>query len=259
MGAVVECFEGRDKGVPAGYPGFNFVLGEEGSAEEREGVANGERAARRVLRFGVRVLCTSSLCACRTPRSAWCILPSQLSSGAGGRDRGLVETDLRSAGSSSSSSGASVSSGSDLRNGPSRDAVRVRGRLGLALPSISGSRATWRWSKSKGRDALLSRSYRTGMKVVGLLSGGKDSVYNLLHAIANGHEPIALASLGPGDGKGPPFPCASPPLPSELTQGVSKQMSSIRICTRPWAIRVSRPSRRRSTCRSLRTPSRGQR
>ncbi|KAL8291440.1 hypothetical protein RQP46_002418 [Phenoliferia psychrophenolica] len=39
------------------------------------------------------------------------------------------------------------------------------------------------------------------MKTVGLLSGGKDSVYNLLHCIANGHEPVALASLGPGAGK----------------------------------------------------------
>ncbi|KAM0750899.1 hypothetical protein T439DRAFT_325947 [Meredithblackwellia eburnea MCA 4105] len=35
------------------------------------------------------------------------------------------------------------------------------------------------------------------MKVVALLSGGKDSVFNLLHCIANDHEPIALASLGP--------------------------------------------------------------
>ncbi|KAK4053608.1 hypothetical protein OIO90_003847 [Microbotryomycetes sp. JL221] len=35
------------------------------------------------------------------------------------------------------------------------------------------------------------------MKVVGLLSGGKDSVYNLLHTIINGHEPVAVASLGP--------------------------------------------------------------
>lgn len=40
------------------------------------------------------------------------------------------------------------------------------------------------------------------MKVVGLLSGGKDSVYNLLHCVAHGHEPIALASLGPPEGKG---------------------------------------------------------
>ncbi|KDE05916.1 hypothetical protein MVLG_03729 [Microbotryum lychnidis-dioicae p1A1 Lamole] len=39
------------------------------------------------------------------------------------------------------------------------------------------------------------------MKVVALLSGGKDSIYNLLHCILNGHEPIAVASLGPGKGK----------------------------------------------------------
>ncbi|KAK4048547.1 hypothetical protein OIV83_004715 [Microbotryomycetes sp. JL201] len=35
------------------------------------------------------------------------------------------------------------------------------------------------------------------MKVVGLLSGGKDSVYNLLHCVINGHEPVCVASLGP--------------------------------------------------------------
>ncbi|SCZ94782.1 BZ3500_MvSof-1268-A1-R1_Chr12-1g03654 [Microbotryum saponariae] len=40
------------------------------------------------------------------------------------------------------------------------------------------------------------------MKVVALLSGGKDSIYNVLHCILNGHEPIAVASLGPGNGKG---------------------------------------------------------
>ena len=44
----------------------------------------------------------------------------------------------------------------------------------------------------------------TAMKTVGLLSGGKDSVFNLLHCIVNHHEPIALASLGPGEGKGQP-------------------------------------------------------
>ena len=40
------------------------------------------------------------------------------------------------------------------------------------------------------------------MKTVALLSGGKDSVFNLLHCIVNHHEPVALASLGPGEGKG---------------------------------------------------------
>lgn len=39
------------------------------------------------------------------------------------------------------------------------------------------------------------------MKVVGLLSGGKDSVYNLVHCVVQGHEPVAVASLGPPEGK----------------------------------------------------------
>ncbi|BGP27571.1 hypothetical protein JCM10295v2_006543 [Rhodotorula toruloides] len=39
------------------------------------------------------------------------------------------------------------------------------------------------------------------MKTVALLSGGKDSVYNLLHCVVNGHEPVAVASLGPPAGK----------------------------------------------------------
>ncbi|MBW0470339.1 hypothetical protein O181_010054 [Austropuccinia psidii MF-1] len=40
-----------------------------------------------------------------------------------------------------------------------------------------------------------------GMKVVGLLSGGKDSCYNLCHCVKNGHQIVALASLGPQTGK----------------------------------------------------------
>ncbi|KAF8630333.1 hypothetical protein AX15_002983 [Amanita polypyramis BW_CC] len=39
------------------------------------------------------------------------------------------------------------------------------------------------------------------MKYLALLSGGKDSCYNLLHCHKNGHELIAAASLGPGPGK----------------------------------------------------------
>lgn len=38
------------------------------------------------------------------------------------------------------------------------------------------------------------------MKVVGLLSGGKDSCYNLCHCVKNGHEIVALATLGPEPG-----------------------------------------------------------
>jgi len=43
----------------------------------------------------------------------------------------------------------------------------------------------------------------TIMKYVALLSGGKDSCYNLVHCARNGHELIAAASLGPEPGKGP--------------------------------------------------------
>jgi len=44
------------------------------------------------------------------------------------------------------------------------------------------------------------------MKYLALLSGGKDSCYNLLHCEKNGHELIAAASLGPGTEKGPALP-----------------------------------------------------
>ncbi|KAI0638098.1 hypothetical protein C8Q77DRAFT_1153777 [Trametes polyzona] len=39
------------------------------------------------------------------------------------------------------------------------------------------------------------------MKYVALLSGGKDSCFNLLHCARNGHELVATASLGPEQGK----------------------------------------------------------
>ena len=39
-------------------------------------------------------------------------------------------------------------------------------------------------------------------KVIGLLSGGKDSCFNLLHCVANGHDIVALATLTPEPGVG---------------------------------------------------------
>ncbi|EPY49481.1 endoribonuclease [Schizosaccharomyces cryophilus OY26] len=39
------------------------------------------------------------------------------------------------------------------------------------------------------------------MKVVGLISGGKDSCYNLMHCVSLGHEIIALGNLYPAGGK----------------------------------------------------------
>ena len=42
----------------------------------------------------------------------------------------------------------------------------------------------------------------TEHKVIGLLSGGKDSCFNLLHCAANGHDIVALATLTPEPGVG---------------------------------------------------------
>jgi diphthine-ammonia ligase len=39
-------------------------------------------------------------------------------------------------------------------------------------------------------------------KVIGLVSGGKDSCFNLMHCLANGHEIVAIATLIPEPGIG---------------------------------------------------------
>ncbi|XP_003745481.1 diphthine--ammonia ligase [Galendromus occidentalis] len=39
------------------------------------------------------------------------------------------------------------------------------------------------------------------MKVVALISGGKDSCYNMMQCVKNGHEVVALANLTPADGE----------------------------------------------------------
>ncbi|KAG8911317.1 hypothetical protein FRC01_005779 [Tulasnella sp. 417] len=48
---------------------------------------------------------------------------------------------------------------------------------------------------------VLAKEKNQCMKVVGLLSGGKDSCFNLVHCVQNGHEVVALASLQPPIGK----------------------------------------------------------
>src|SRR6266480_3532301 len=47
----------------------------------------------------------------------------------------------------------------------------------------------------------------TKLKVIGLISGGKDSLFSLLHCLANGHEVVALANL---------FPIATPGTQNEM-------------------------------------------
>lgn len=42
----------------------------------------------------------------------------------------------------------------------------------------------------------------TKHKVIALVSGGKDSCFNMMHTIANGHEIVALATLTPASGIG---------------------------------------------------------
>lgn len=39
------------------------------------------------------------------------------------------------------------------------------------------------------------------MKVVGLVSGGKDSCYALMQAVKYGHQVVALANLQPSQGR----------------------------------------------------------
>ncbi|KAB0799176.1 hypothetical protein PPYR_07056 [Photinus pyralis] len=51
-------------------------------------------------------------------------------------------------------------------------------------------------SKHKSERAELGKKEKT-MKVVGLISGGKDSCYNLMQCVAAGHEIVALANLMP--------------------------------------------------------------
>jgi diphthine-ammonia ligase len=42
---------------------------------------------------------------------------------------------------------------------------------------------------------------KTGLKVIALISGGKDSLFSILHCLANGHEIVALGNLYPDDVK----------------------------------------------------------
>lgn len=58
-------------------------------------------------------------------------------------------------------------------------------------------------------------------KVIGLVSGGKDSTFNLLHCVANGHEVVALATLTPEAGIGT-SPISIPYAPSFFYFGMTR-------------------------------------
>lgn len=62
------------------------------------------------------------------------------------------------------------------------------------------------------------------MRVVALVSGGKDSTYNMMQVTAEGHQVIALANLHPKD-KGNPF-SKPPPASTILTTSVPDELDS---------------------------------
>ncbi|PYH40489.1 putative phosphatidate cytidylyltransferase [Aspergillus saccharolyticus JOP 1030-1] len=51
----------------------------------------------------------------------------------------------------------------------------------------------------------------SGLNVIALISGGKDSLYSLLHCIRNGHKVVALANLHPAARKQQTVPTTPPP------------------------------------------------
>lgn len=78
-------------------------------------------------------------------------------------------------------------------------------------------------------EAVGNASYPwVNMKYVALLSGGKDSCFNLVHCAENGHELVAAASLGPEVGKGR-FSHSRSNLDGKY---LALQKNSIRSCTK---------------------------
>eukprot|EP00727_Mastigamoeba_balamuthi_P000346 m51a1_g10308 hypothetical protein (268) ;mRNA; r:79756-81206 len=63
------------------------------------------------------------------------------------------------------------------------------------------------------------------MRVVGLLSGGKDSVYAMMQCVAQGHEVVAVAHLTPPTHRGPSSP-AAPDRRNDVITRVRAEMDS---------------------------------
>ncbi|KAL4778702.1 hypothetical protein BJX76DRAFT_362467, partial [Aspergillus varians] len=62
------------------------------------------------------------------------------------------------------------------------------------------------------------QSKQSGLNVIALISGGKDSLYSILHCIRNGHKVVALANLHP-----PPLPTTTSSSSSSSTQPLKKE------------------------------------
>lgn len=80
---------------------------------------------------------------------------------------------------------------------------------------------------------VLRKTIITRMKVVGLLSGGKDSCFNLCHCVLQKHDIVALATLIPPGGKGMHILL------------YSQQMNWIHTCIRRWGMMRCKLSQRR--------------
>ncbi len=72
--------------------------------------------------------------------------------------------------------------------------------------------ATWQHFLVRMRETTLVKSWLvhgvyvlTKMRVVALISGGKDSCYNMMKCVAAGHEIVALANLQPRKEQGGTF------------------------------------------------------
>ncbi|KAL1964616.1 hypothetical protein VTN77DRAFT_6790 [Rasamsonia byssochlamydoides] len=65
---------------------------------------------------------------------------------------------------------------------------------------------------------IMSSNTSSGLNVIALISGGKDSLYSILHCIRNGHRVVALANLHP--------PLRSPPPGVDHDEGQHEDMDS---------------------------------
>lgn len=76
--------------------------------------------------------------------------------------------------------------------------VLIEAYAGKYFTSSKAISNTYRGDKAIPKHQQLSLFV---MKFVALISGGKDSFYNILHCISNGHQLVALANLHPKDTK----------------------------------------------------------
>ncbi|KAL4751364.1 hypothetical protein BDW72DRAFT_193055 [Aspergillus terricola var. indicus] len=79
---------------------------------------------------------------------------------------------------------------------------------------------------------MLQSSQSAGLNVIALISGGKDSLYSILHCIRNGHKVVALANLHPS-----PIPANSSNSDNDSTQPeTADDIDSFMYQTIGWSV-----------------------